>query len=238
MPLAHAKKGHGLFGLTIRQERKNLAKSSSSLTATKGLLLRLRQAKSADEFQKITWPDDPRLASYRIDLEAASAATHFNVADADESSLSFLNQQASGFYIQNLDCADFQRHWASDVVRVLEKAKPMYGQIVIQAEALELIIEHIAVPIFDKQRISHVRGWFSFSRDIAKGGVGFAWDRVSVIRRSLRSQALSMPARLSWPGRRHAALHRLVFQIRAFWKYSIWKHRALKHTPQGISRAS
>lgn len=136
----------------------------------------------------------PDRASFR---PVPAAAIRFDVTDADEGFLDWLGRNAPGFHVLEAPCAGFERWWRSDLAMVHETRAGVVGEMTVVVGSGRHDLQHVAVPIFERNRIVAIRGWLDrldWPDNVAIPAVD--WGMVRCVRRFERARPLALPPRL------------------------------------------
>ena len=187
------------LNITNRFWRRLPEEHTALLPETHRLIARLRECPSASQLDRFTGAYCPGVVSYRAETETGRPCIRFNIVEADAPLLSFLRQPSAPFEVLQLACSGLQYHWRSDLAKILENQAPMVGQMSMLTDRLDIVVDHIAIPVLGAGGISKIRGWFTFSHSISDEGLDFDWSDIAIVRRAQRSRHISLPPRLLRP---------------------------------------
>lgn len=120
--------------------------------------------------------------------------SRYYITCAAESLKCFLNAQHMPFHVFEVQCAGLEMHWRSDLAKVLETRRPVYGCMSVYTGKEEFEIEHFAIPVIKDNRIVELRGWFyeAYNGSLPK----VYWGGVRSVRRFERSRIVELPSRV------------------------------------------
>lgn len=161
---------------------------------------------SGDPGQALAYCVRPRLFTSRarpgFDALDVPSVTRFHVVGGDPALLAFLGKARPGFHVFELSCAGLEALWRDDLAKVLETRRPIAGRLTVLLHAGHAEFEHVALPVLDAGRVVAIRGWFDQIDGTGVSARQIDWASVRDVRRSERSRAFSLPARLMRPDAR------------------------------------
>ena len=184
------------LNMTSRLSRWRPEEHFAVLPQMNQLIAALKERPSANDLDRFGRTECRDVLPYRIQIETGRPCIRFNILEADVRLLSFVGQQAAPFEVLQLSCAGFQYHWRSDLARVLEDRVPLIGRVFMLTDRLDIVADHLAIPVSGHRGLIEIRGWFALSRRIGETRESFQWSEVAIVRRSQRSRQISLPSRL------------------------------------------